>query len=76
MSNMNESGSHAAGSAAVAVENVSKIYPGGVEALNNMTLQFSPGKLKRHVIERFNAPGIDFGNIFNRNSGGTRCVRT
>jgi len=45
MSNMTESGSNAAGSAAVAVENVSKIYPGGVEALNNMTLQFPRGEL-------------------------------
>jgi NitT/TauT family transport system ATP-binding protein len=45
MSNMTESGSNAAGSAAVAVENVSKIYPGGVEALSNMTLQFPRGEL-------------------------------
>ena len=26
--------------AAVVVDNVSKIYPGGVEALNDMTVQF------------------------------------
>jgi NitT/TauT family transport system ATP-binding protein len=30
---------------AVAVKNVTKIYPGGVEALNNMTLEFPRGKL-------------------------------
>ena len=30
---------------AVAVENVTKIYPGGVEALNNMTLEFPVGEL-------------------------------
>jgi NitT/TauT family transport system ATP-binding protein len=45
MSNMNETGSNAPLPAAVAVENVSKIYPGGVEALNNMTLQFPKGEL-------------------------------
>ena len=32
-------------STAVAVENVTKIYPGGVEALNNMTLEFPQGEL-------------------------------
>jgi len=31
--------------AAVEVEGVSKIYPGGVEALNNMTLRFPQGEL-------------------------------
>ena len=31
--------------AAVAVENVTKIYPGGVEALNDMTLEFPKGEL-------------------------------
>jgi NitT/TauT family transport system ATP-binding protein len=30
---------------AVAVEDVTKIYPGGVEALNNMTLEFPKGEL-------------------------------
>lgn len=30
---------------AVSVKNVTKIYPGGVEALNNMTLDFSRGEL-------------------------------
>ena len=45
MSHMTESGSNTAGPAAVAVENVSKIYPGGVEALSNMTLQFPKGEL-------------------------------
>ena len=30
---------------AVTVENVTKIYPGGVEALNNMTLEFPKGEL-------------------------------
>lgn len=32
-------------STAVAVENVTKIYPGGVEALHNMTLHFPTGEL-------------------------------
>jgi NitT/TauT family transport system ATP-binding protein len=32
-------------STAVAVEDVTKIYPGGVEALNNMTLEFPRGEL-------------------------------
>lgn len=45
MSHMTESGSSAAVPAAVAVENLSKIYPGGVEALNNMTLHFPKGEL-------------------------------
>ena len=36
---------NAAASAAVSVENVTKIYPGGVEALNNMTVQFPKGEL-------------------------------
>jgi len=45
MSNMTESDSSAAVPAAVAVENLSKIYPGGVEALNNMTLRFPKGEL-------------------------------
>lgn len=45
MSHMTESGSNTAVPAAVAVENVSKIYPGGVEALSNMTLQFPKGEL-------------------------------
>jgi len=45
MSHMTESGSSAAVPAAVAVKNVSKIYPGGVEALSNMTLQFPKGEL-------------------------------
>ena len=31
--------------AAVSVENVTKIYPGGVEALNNMTVAFPKGEL-------------------------------
>ena len=30
---------------AVAVENVTKIYPGGIEALNNLTLEFPKGEL-------------------------------
>ncbi|RJQ49901.1 MAG: ABC transporter ATP-binding protein [Desulfobacteraceae bacterium] len=32
-------------SAAVSVEKISKVYPGGVEALNGMTLQFPKGEL-------------------------------
>jgi len=44
MSQTTESGSGAA-TAAVIVENVSKVYPGGVEALSNMTVQFPKGEL-------------------------------
>ena len=45
MSTITESISETTAPVAVAVENVSKIYPGGVEALNNMTLQFPKGEL-------------------------------
>lgn len=45
MNTTDESKSSAATDVAVAVNNVSKIYPGGVEALNNMTLQFPKGEL-------------------------------
>jgi NitT/TauT family transport system ATP-binding protein len=45
MNTIDESNTSAATETAVAVNNVSKIYPGGVEALNNMTLQFPRGEL-------------------------------
>ncbi len=45
MSRTKESNFANPASPAVAVENVTKIYPGGVEALNNMTLQFPKGEL-------------------------------
>lgn len=45
MSTITESVSETTAPVAVAVENVSKIYPGGVEALSNMTLQFPKGEL-------------------------------
>lgn len=45
MNSFAESVSEATDPVAVVVENVSKIYPGGVEALNNMTLQFPKGEL-------------------------------
>ena len=45
MSSNSGSGSKPTAKVAVAVENVTKIYPGGVEALNNMTLEFPEGEL-------------------------------
>lgn len=45
MKHMTESRSTPPAVAAVAVEKVSKIYPGGVEALSDMTLQFPRGEL-------------------------------
>ena len=45
MSSNNESDSKSRAEIAVSVENVTKIYPGGVEALNNMTLDFPRGEL-------------------------------
>jgi NitT/TauT family transport system ATP-binding protein len=45
MSSTNESDSKSTAEVAVSVENVTKIYPGGVEALNNMTLDFPKGEL-------------------------------
>jgi NitT/TauT family transport system ATP-binding protein len=45
MSSISESISKDARPVAVAVNNVTKIYPGGVEALNNMTIQFPKGEL-------------------------------
>ncbi|MDF1592152.1 MAG: ABC transporter ATP-binding protein [Desulfobacterales bacterium] len=45
MSTITKSVSETIAPVAVAVENVSKIYPGGVEALSNMTLQFPKGEL-------------------------------
>jgi len=45
MSTLAETDSAAATEIAVAVNNISKIYPGGVEALNNMTVQFPKGEL-------------------------------
>lgn len=45
MSNSSAAVSRAASSIAVEVEKVSKVYPGGVEALNDMTIQFPKGEL-------------------------------
>ena len=45
MSSNTGSNSNSAAEVAVSVENVTKIYPGGVEALNNMTLDFPKGEL-------------------------------
>ena len=45
MSSISESISKDALPVAVAVNNVTKVYPGGVEALNNMTIQFPKGEL-------------------------------
>jgi NitT/TauT family transport system ATP-binding protein len=45
MSNQTEAVSHAAPGIAVAVDKICKIYPGGVEALSNMTFQFPKGEL-------------------------------
>jgi len=45
MSSISGSGSKPTANVAVAVESVTKIYPGGVEALNNMTLEFPEGEL-------------------------------
>lgn len=45
MTSHTESISETTAPVAVAVENVSKVYPGGVEALSNMTLQFPKGEL-------------------------------
>ena len=45
MSSNTGSGPNSTAEVAVSVENVTKIYPGGVEALNNMTLDFPKGEL-------------------------------
>ena len=45
MSNAAEAVSNTTSPIAVEVEQVSKIYPGGVEALNDMTIQFPRGEL-------------------------------
>ena len=45
MSSISGSDSKPTANVAVSVENVTKIYPGGVEALNNMTLEFPVGEL-------------------------------
>ena len=45
MSSINGSESNSTAEVAVSVDNVTKIYPGGVEALNNMTLDFPRGEL-------------------------------
>lgn len=45
MSTPAETVSGTAAPAAVVVENVSKVYPGGIEALNDMTVQFPTGQL-------------------------------